>query len=878
MNMYAESSQFIASQMLEHWYDHYRCSTSGAYQENTIRLGKGIYDYDPVRTFNSSFEPQHALFEHQCLVWWVTHMLHEQDIPSGIDISYETYADLLIDKLTSITEGTGGWKPNKKRPIHAWGGLTVYSLKKTDKVFTVLGEYEDDTEMKALFRVGETFYYEDTVNPDNSGTYSVVNVGYKGDIPVPSGSIQAGYYYKVVGTIVYNNMIFTGDIFHGISGVTTYTGSGTAYLHATEIAVAETCSVKTESSSAGVGSIQFRENGAHTNTIAYFLTLIDEDDLDDQYKNVKDYLSRFRITDRTNDEIVGYKPYLDEIQDYYFDDNETYTNGSIQPWSDLTYHDASESVSIEHSFAVALGYASIDDWHNWLRDIDALLKGRVYAENGYAHTNYEGRRYEYNFVKYDTEIKHAQYNPILYFSLQTWGALSDTAMAVISQYPNNFMGVSNASMELSGRSDSNEVRGMLEMDGYLYVVCGNIVIRYDSSFDWSLVSGTVMVTSTGPVTMDGNGVYLMICDGTDALAYVYTVSDSTWTAINETDHGFLGGGSVTVLDNFFLSHKPNTSQVYWTLTPLSWDALDYSEAEGKPGNINRIISDNEQIIVLKSNSVELFYNTSDALLTFTRIPNGILESSCIAPHSVVKLDNTVFWLDKDGNLVRLYGATPIIKTLPAIAFKFQQYSTLSDAVAFGYTKSGRRWYEITFPTENKTWIYEVKLETEIGIPGWYERSSYQETVDEDGRHRSNCYGKFQNYDITGDYDTGGIYKLLDDCYTDNEQRIVRERIAPVIEDRNDRGNFSLDAIELLFESGGGLNTGQGSDPKAMLTISRDYGRTWLPFRMVSVGKIGDFTRRAIWRRLGSGRNAVIRLRISDPIKWVITDATINPRD
>jgi hypothetical protein len=78
-----------------------------------------------------------------------------------------------------------------------------------------------------------------------------------------------------------------------------------------------------------------------------------------------------------------------------------------------------------------------------------------------------------------------------------------------------------------------------------------------------------------------------------------------------------------------------------------------------------------------------------------------------------------------------------------------------------------------------------------------------------------------------------------------------------------------------METGVGLDGGvQGSDPKAMLQWSDDGGHSWSNERWAGVGKIGKAKKRVIWRRLGSSRDRVYRVMISDPVKVVLIGAEI----
>jgi len=56
--------------------------------------------------------------------------------------------------------------------------------------------------------------------------------------------------------------------------------------------------------------------------------------------------------------------------------------------------------------------------------------------------------------------------------------------------------------------------------------------------------------------------------------------------------------------------------------------------------------------------------------------------------------------------------------------------------------------------------------------------------------------------------------------------------------------------------------------------SDDGGSTWSNEHWKSIGKIGKYKNRAIWRRLGMTRDRVFELVVTDPINAVIVAANL----
>jgi hypothetical protein len=84
-------------------------------------------------------------------------------------------------------------------------------------------------------------------------------------------------------------------------------------------------------------------------------------------------------------------------------------------------------------------------------------------------------------------------------------------------------------------------------------------------------------------------------------------------------------------------------------------------------------------------------------------------------------------------------------------------------------------------------------------------------------------------------------------------------------------------LQLDCQSGVGLNLGQGQDPQVMLRWSDDGGHTWSNEHWISMGKIGEYGYRAIWRRLGMTtklRDRIYEVSGTDPNKVVIVGAEL----
>ena len=412
---------------------------------------------------------------------------------------------------------------------------------------------------------------------------------------------------------------------------------------------------------------------------------------------------------------------------------------------------------------------------------------------------------------------------------------------------------------------SGGVRGLLPFNATTAIaVVGNQVWKVNATGGTTLLGGGV--AGVGPVSMASNGSLVMLVTPTSG--YFINPTANTLTLI--TDPDFVGGIKVDFDDGYFIWNKPGTGQFQITqLYGTAIDGLDFATAEGSPDNIVSLIVDHREVWLLGEDSTEVYYDNGDPDFPFGRIQGAFLEIGCAAAFSVAKLDNSIFWLATDkrgfGTVQRAAGYTPQRVSNHAVEFAIASYSTISDAVAYTYAQEGHSFYVISFPTAGRTWCLDV------ASGAWHERAYLKPdgTLD---RHRSNCQMNFAGLTLVGDWENGNIYSMDLDVFTDNGATIMRQRACPHIAS-DDKLQF-FHTLQIDMQTGVGLTTGQGSDPQIMLQWSDDGGYSWSNEHWTSFGPIGKRMTRARWRRLGRSRDRVFRATITDPVRVVMTGASL----
>lgn len=403
-----------------------------------------------------------------------------------------------------------------------------------------------------------------------------------------------------------------------------------------------------------------------------------------------------------------------------------------------------------------------------------------------------------------------------------------------------------------------------------YVVSGTEVFKLTGLTATPVKLGNV--SGTGPVSIADNGTQIFFaCNGP---SYIYNEVTNVFAQITDAD--FPGAVTVAYLDGYFVFNEPNSQRVWVTslLDGLSVDPLDFVSAEGSPDGLVSLIVDHREAWLFGSDSVEVWYDAGNADFPLARIQGAFNEIGCVAAYSVAKLDNGLFWLGTDargqGIVYRANGYTGVRVSTHAIEYAIAQYGNISDALAYTYQQEGHSFYVLIFPTANATWVYDVSTQM------WHERAGFKNGAFT--RHRSNCQCNFEGNTVVGDFENGNIYTFDLDVYADNSQpqKWLRSwrALAP---GQNNLKRTSHHSLQLDAETGVGLVVGQGNQPEAMLRWSDDGGHTWSNEHWQSMGAIGQYGYRTIWRRLGMTlklRDRVYEVSGTDPVKIAIMGAEL----
>ena len=445
------------------------------------------------------------------------------------------------------------------------------------------------------------------------------------------------------------------------------------------------------------------------------------------------------------------------------------------------------------------------------------------------------------------------------------------------------------------------------------VVAGTRITSNISGSGSGSTWNTTQTTAATATAISGQS-YTVSVSQTVSSSTMYTSAGQTmyglnWSVMPSTDGAFSGADTVDIVDNYFVYNKPSSQQfgASAALSPIS-AALSFSSKDGAPDNLVALIVDHREIYLLGEASSEVWVDQGTSPFPFQRIPGTSTQHGIAATFSVARFANSFVYLSKNsrgqGQIVQMNGYVPQRISTHAVENTLVNQN-ISDAIAWTYQLEGHEVYVISFPSLNLTWAYD-------NASGMWHKWLYTNNLGQYERHRGNCCSVFQGLVLIGDYSNGSVYKLDPLNFTDNGQKIRRLRRAPHLVADFQRQYF--DELQIQFQPGVGstgtainegiylgntytieptqtvtifpyqtyiLGTSQNifpadvtTNPQAMLRWSNDGGSTWSNEHWTSIGKMGKYKNRAIWRRLGMARDRIFEVSISDPVNAVIVSANL----
>jgi len=396
------------------------------------------------------------------------------------------------------------------------------------------------------------------------------------------------------------------------------------------------------------------------------------------------------------------------------------------------------------------------------------------------------------------------------------------------------------------------------------IAAGNLYQIFNDGTPPLLVG--VLKNSVNPATMTSNGTSLGISSG--GVGYL-ALGVGPGLGVIPIDDIFgqpVNAASLVFLGQYFIAALKDTKEIVIShLAPDggTWDPGDAAIKEAYSDNIVRAWVDEpggQYLWLFGDDTTEIWTQTAD-LFPFSRIQGGVLSIGLDSEWSVAGVAGNRFWLWHN-TIWWASGFAPQRVSDYAVEQAIRKYSDYDqkNAEAMCWIDGGHIFYQISFPQAGKTWVFDLKEKA------WHERAYFANG--QFGRYRPRVYTRGFNKHLVGDYETGDIYELDPDTFTDaHGAQLVRDRITSYVTD--DMRMCRYNKLTVDMDTGIGLPVAPGQpgfDPQVILRYSSNRGKTWSNERSLSAGRMGRDDTRVIFPQLGSSRiGMAFWLRMTEPV-------------
>jgi hypothetical protein len=420
-------------------------------------------------------------------------------------------------------------------------------------------------------------------------------------------------------------------------------------------------------------------------------------------------------------------------------------------------------------------------------------------------------------------------------------------------------------LKLSGTSAGID-RGLHRMAETLYQVKGQELFRIAKDGAHTSLGA---IAGTDRCIMANDGLNLFIVSASSGV-FKYNSDDEAITLV--TDSNIVGAKSVAFINNQFIYTNDLFSIVSNVGDGSTANGLNIIGEESLPDNMVRDYIFDDIIYRASERSIVAWYNSGVGNPPIEKLQGRIFQVGLAAINSIDRTDDALYWLGDDFSIYQSSAGAKLKISTDAISNEIQGYSTVSDAIANTFTIDGINFYCINFPTGGKTFV----LNETLGQQGWFELSSGTNGGNYQGASFLGCYGKT----FVADVSNGNVYTLDAKTYTNNGEAIKRVRTTGSVNSEPFGVNGKMTQMskaKFIMESGVGLISGQGEDPRIMVEYSDDGGYTWKHGSWPRVGRLGERTLQIEFYNLTKFYDRIFRISTTDPVSYSIFSATIDLR-
>lgn len=346
---------------------------------------------------------------------------------------------------------------------------------------------------------------------------------------------------------------------------------------------------------------------------------------------------------------------------------------------------------------------------------------------------------------------------------------------------------------------------------------------------------TALSTNNGAITVVAGGRY-----------WVWNAG-----ALTEPTPGvFSNFGAVEFIGDYTVLTERNDRRFCWSdLTDATTlPALNFATAEARDDVILRPVSIAGNLWLFKTTSIEIWGATGLAgASAFSRV-GPVIETGLLGFRLVAKIPGGAFFVGDDG-IAYVTGGAPALQPVSTPAVN-EHIRGGEPTGCFYYEHAGHKFCVIGF-RDRPALVYD------LATGAWHERA----TGDGNAWGATGAARAYGAWRLSG---FNGEVRTAVDVASDSGATLFRRAVSSPLEMGGER--FRVLSVNVLGEVG---QSNIGRDALVQMRISRDGGLTWGQWRSASLGNLGGYTRRAVFRACGMSRVFTVELRLTDP-----TDLTL----
>lgn len=438
------------------------------------------------------------------------------------------------------------------------------------------------------------------------------------------------------------------------------------------------------------------------------------------------------------------------------------------------------------------------------------------------------------------------------------------------------------------------------IDGFLVVANGNTnnfqLSSFNDAYSWGLQSstftGNTITKGLNVVTTFATGMSFQV--STTGTLPSPLVASTTYFAIRTNVAGQIlvastYANAIANINDVLITTTGTPVNTITNFTNGVPGQLQQGSINTHPGNIVACRTLHRRVFLFSANFTEVWENSGFGTNLPLRRNNALLmEYGTPSAGSIVTGFDKMIFLAQDrdgiGSVMEVIGTESIPISNRALDFQLAQYASanqISDARGIFIKDNGVIFYRLNFTAANVTYVYNVTFSNPQSDEG---KKWTEEQVLNGNRHPAQTHGFFNGNNFYGHFSLPILYQVSPSFVTNDGESIKRVRIGkavtPSMYNRTRIDRFTLDIIQglpiitnmtgildllaengsiidtesnldILLEASGGIPLFATFEPPVFLSYSKNGATTFGPRLNGTMGAIGDFTHRTVWRKLGT---------------------------